>query len=130
MLPRGHPPIGWASAGAGPGSGGIPSGAVGIDHFGEQLDSLHAISVEIVSLRDLEKIYRRALASCLALTESEVGFIGLLSDPPDYLDLVAVDGLVVFDLAFYQQFRRMPVRSSVFGVTLVEERSYISNDVD
>jgi signal transduction histidine kinase len=103
---------------------------VGIDHFGEQLDSLHAISVEIASLRDLEKIYRRALAYCLALTESEVGFIGLLSDPPDYLDLVAVDGLVVFDLAFYQQFRRMPVRSSVFGVTLVEERSYISNEVD
>jgi signal transduction histidine kinase len=103
---------------------------VGIDRSGEELESLHAISVEIASLRDLEKIYRRALDYCLALTDSEVGFIGLLSDPPDYLDLVAVDGLVLFDLDFYQQFRRMPVRSSVFGVTLVEERPYISNDVD
>jgi signal transduction histidine kinase len=103
---------------------------VGIDRSGEELESLHAISVEIASLRDLEKIYRRALDYCLALTDSEVGFIGLLSDPPDYLDLVAVEGLVLFDIAFYQQFRRMPVRSSVFGVTLVEERPYISNDVD
>jgi signal transduction histidine kinase len=103
---------------------------VGTDRSGEELESLHAISTEIASLRELETIYRRALAYCLALTDSEVGFIGLLSDPPDYLDLVAVDGLVLFDLAFYQQFRRMPVRSSVFGVTLVEERPYISNDVD
>src|ERR1700736_4864605 len=96
----------------------------------EQLDSLHAISVEIASLRDLTQIYQRALAYCLALPGSEIGFIGLLPDPPVFMDLVAVDGLVVFDVAFYEQFRRMPVRTSVFGVTLVEERPYISNDAD
>jgi signal transduction histidine kinase len=100
------------------------------DRSAEQLDSLHAMSLDIASLRELPQIYRRALAYCLDLTDSDMGFIGLLSDPPDYLDLVAVDGLVLFDVAFYEQFRRMPVRSSVFGVTLVEERPYISNDVD
>jgi signal transduction histidine kinase len=103
---------------------------MGSTRFRQQLESLHSISVEIASLRELEEIYGRALTYCLELTDSAMGFIGLVDDARQFLDLVAVQGFRPSDPQFYQRFRRMPVRASVFGVTIVEERSSISNDVD
>jgi signal transduction histidine kinase len=103
---------------------------VGSTRFREQLESLHAISVEIASLRELEEVYGRALTYCLELTDSAMGFIGLLDDGRQLLDLVAVQGFRPSDPQFYQRLRRMPVRASVFGVAIVEERSTISNEVD
>jgi signal transduction histidine kinase len=98
--------------------------------FGQQLDSLHAISVEIAALRSLSEIYDRALGYCLELTESEMGFIDLLVAGRDEMDVVAVKGFQPSDPGFYERNRRMPVRPSVFGVTITEERSNISNDVE
>jgi GAF domain-containing protein len=98
--------------------------------FREQLDSLHSISVEIASLHELPQVYKAALAYCLGLTGSQLGFIGLLSQKREYLDLVAVIGFEPTDPSFFDRYRVMPVRRSVFGVTIVDERPHVSNDVD
>ena len=97
--------------------------------FREQLNSLHSISVEIASLRELPEIYKRALAYCMELTRSELGFIDLLSKSGEYMDIVAVKGFVPSDPTFHDRYRVMPVRRSVFGVTIIDQRPYISNDV-
>ena len=58
----------------------------------EQLDSLYTISVEIAALRDLPQIYDRALSHCLALTDSQMGFIGLLNEGAVDMEVVAIKG--------------------------------------
>ena len=95
----------------------------------EQLESLHSISVEIASLRELSEVQDRALSYCLELTRSEFGFVGLLNDQRHHLDVTAIKGFSPSDPRFYERFRLIPVRPSVFGVTITEERSNISNDV-
>jgi hypothetical protein len=50
------------------------------ERWQEQLESLHAISVKIASLRQLDQVMDRALDYCLQLTESEFGFVGLIDD--------------------------------------------------
>lgn len=95
----------------------------------EQLDSLHAISVEIAALRDMDQIHDRALTYCLDLTGSQFAFTGLLTDGSSRLDVAAIKGFEPVSQDFYEKFHLMVVRSSVFGVTLVEHRATISNDV-
>jgi GAF domain-containing protein len=91
---------------------------------------LYGISVQIASLRGLSEIYDLALTHCLALTRSEMGFIDLLSDDRIEMDVVAVKGFAPPDPKFYERFKRMPVRSSVFGRVIIEGRPRISNDVE
>ena len=93
------------------------------------LESLHAISVEIASLRELPEVYDRALTYCLDLTHSEIGFIILLSHNRQFCDVVAVKGFQPGDDEFYERFRVVPVRRSVFGIVMIEDRPHISNDV-
>ncbi|HEX3607288.1 MAG TPA: GAF domain-containing protein [Candidatus Dormibacteraeota bacterium] len=95
----------------------------------EQLESLHAISIEVASLRELSEVQDRALGYCLELTSSEFGFVGLLDDTRSQLDVAAIKGFLPSDPRFYERFRLIPVRPSVFGVVITEERSNISNDV-
>ncbi|MCU1427854.1 MAG: two-component sensor histidine kinase [Actinomycetia bacterium] len=102
---------------------------VGSDDLGKQLDSLHAISVEIAALHDISDINKRALHYCLSLTSSEYAFTGLLVDGPRVMDVAAVEGFEPVDESFYALFHLMAVRSSVVGVTIREGRPYISNDV-
>jgi len=97
--------------------------------FGDELDSLHAISVQIAALRDVSEIYDRALSYCLDLTGSAMGFVGLLGDDGYAMDVVAVKGFQATDPDFYSRFRQIPARPSVFGVVITEQRSTISNDV-
>jgi signal transduction histidine kinase len=97
--------------------------------LGDQLDSLHAISVEIAALRDVQEIYRRALDYCLQLTGSEMGFVDLLNEDGYAMDVVAIKGFRPASPEFYERFRSMPVRPSVFGVVITENRPHISNDV-
>lgn len=97
--------------------------------FREQLESLHSISIEIASLRELSEVQDRALSYCLELTSSEFGFVGLLNEERNHLDVTAITGFLPSDPRFYERFRLIPVRPSVFGVTITEERSHISNDV-
>lgn len=98
--------------------------------FREQLDSLYAMSVDVAAQRDLDAVYDRALSYCLELTASAMGFIDLVNEQRVDMDVVAIKGFEPSDPAFFDRFRRMPVRPSVFGVVITEERSHISNDVE
>lgn len=94
----------------------------------QQLESLYAISVEIAGLHQTSEVMDRALEHCLRLTDSAFGFVGLL-DTPSRLDVAAIKGFVPDDNAFWQRFRSIPIRPSVFGIVVIEGRSRISNDV-
>jgi DNA-binding CsgD family transcriptional regulator/signal transduction protein with GAF and PtsI domain len=98
--------------------------------FRDQLESLYGISVQIASLRDLSEVYDLALTFCLALTSSEMGFVDLLNEDRIDMDVVAVKGFTPPDPNFYERFKRMPVRPSVFGIVITEGRPNISNDVE
>ena len=86
--------------------------------------------MQIASLRILPEIYDLALTYCLAFTESETGFIGLVNEGRVDMDLVAVKGFAPPDPKFFERFRRMPLRPSVFGVVITEGRPNISDDVE
>ena len=86
--------------------------------------------MQIASLRILPEIYDLALTYCLALTESETGFIGLVNEGRVDMDLVAVKGFAPPDPKFFERFRRMPLRPTVFGIVITEGRPNISDDVE
>ena len=96
--------------------------------FRQQLESLYSISIEIAQLHELPPVLDRALGYCLDLTASDFGFVGLLNGS-DQLDVAAIKGFQPSDPRFYERFRLIPVRPSVFGVVITEGRSNISNDV-
>lgn len=99
------------------------------DALHEQLESLHAISVEIAALREMAEIHDRALGYCLKLTDSEFAFTGLLADDARSMDVAATKGFQPASPDFYDRFRQIPVRSNVFGLAITEQRPTISNDV-
>src|SRR6202140_2132751 len=96
--------------------------------FRQQLESLYSISIEIARLHELQKVLDRALAFCLDLTQSAFGFIGLLNGSAQ-MDVAAINGFEPLDPNFYDNFRLIPVRPSVFGVVITNQASKISNDV-
>ena len=96
--------------------------------FRQQLESLYSISIEISRLHELPPVLDRALGYCLELTASSFGFIGLLNGN-EQMDVAAIKGFEPSDPRFYENFRLIPVRPSVFGVVITNQRSKISNDV-
>jgi signal transduction histidine kinase len=96
--------------------------------FRQQLESLYSISIEIARLHEMPQVLDRALGYCLELTLSAFGFIGLLSGDQQ-MDVAAIKGFEPSDPSFYENFRLIPVRPSVFGVVITNRRSNISNDV-
>jgi signal transduction histidine kinase len=96
----------------------------------EQLQLLHAVSVDIAALRNLQEVYDRTLTYCLQLTGSEMGAIVLLNDRDDEMEVVAVKGFEPSDPSFLERFRTIPVRPSLFGLVIIEARSRISNRVE
>ena len=96
--------------------------------FRQQLESLYSISIEISRLHEMPPVLDRALGYCLELTQSAFGFIGLLSGD-EQMDVAAIKGFEPSDPHFYEKFRLIPVRPSVFGVVITNRRSKISNDV-
>jgi len=96
--------------------------------FRQQLESLYSISIEISRLHEMPQVLDRALSFCLELTLSEFGFIGLLNGN-EQMDVAAIKGFEPSDPSFYENFRLIPVRPSVFGVVITNQRSKISNDV-
>jgi GAF domain-containing protein len=97
--------------------------------FRQQLESLYSISIEIARLHEMQQVLDRALGFCLDLTQSAFGFIGLLVNDSREMDVAAIKGFEPSDPNFYENFRLIPVRPSVFGVVITNERSNISNDV-
>jgi signal transduction histidine kinase len=96
--------------------------------FRQQLESLYSISIEISRLHEMPPVLDRALGYCLELTQSAFGFIGLLSGDQQ-MDVAAIKGFEPSDPHFYENFRLIPVRPSVFGVVITDRHSNISNDV-
>ena len=96
--------------------------------FRQQLESLYSISIEIARLHELQQVLDRALAFCLDLTQSAFGFVGLLNGSAQ-MDVAAIKGFEPLDPNFYDNFRLIPVRPSVFGVVITNQASKISNDV-
>ncbi len=94
----------------------------------DELDSLYAMSVEIAGLRKLNQVLDRTLDYCLQLTASEFGFVGLIDDPK-FLDVAAIKGFLPDRPEFWEQFRRIPIRRTIFGVVVIEGRPNLSNDV-
>jgi signal transduction histidine kinase len=97
--------------------------------FRQQLESLYSISIEIARLHEMQQVLDRALGFCLDLTQSAFGFIGLLVNEGREMDVAAIKGFAPSDPNFYENFRLIPVRPSVFGVVITNEHSNISNDV-
>src|SRR5487761_1818429 len=97
--------------------------------FRQQLESLYSISIEISRLHEMQQVHDRALGFCLDLTQSAFGFIGLLVNEGREMDVAAIKGFEPLDPKIYDNFRLIPVRPSVFGVVITNERSKISNDV-
>jgi signal transduction histidine kinase len=96
--------------------------------FRQQLESLYSISIEIARLHEMPQVLDRALGYCLELTQSAFGFIGLLNGS-EQMDVAAIKGFEPSDPHFYENFRLIPVRPSVFGVVITNSHSKISNDV-
>jgi signal transduction histidine kinase len=96
--------------------------------FRQQLESLYSISIEVSRLHELPQVLDRALGRCLDLTQSAFGFIGLLNGS-EQMDVAAIKGFEPSDPRFYEKFRLIPVRPSVFGVVITDQHSKISNDV-
>lgn len=96
--------------------------------YRQQLESLYSISIEIARLHEMPQVLDRALGCCLELTGSAFGFIGLLNGR-DEMDVAAIKGFEPSDPDFYDNFRLIPVRPSVFGVVIIDGHSNISNDV-
>jgi len=97
--------------------------------FRQQLESLYSISIEIARLHEMPQVLDRAMGYCLELTQSAFGFIGLLNEQNDQMDVAAIKGFEPSDPSFYEKFRLIPVRPSVFGLVIIDGRSRISNDV-
>ncbi len=98
------------------------------DDWQAQLESLYAMSVEIAGLRELSAVMDRALEYCLDLTASTFGFVGLV-DGPETMDVAAIRGFVPDRPDFYERFRKIPIRRTIFGIVILEGRPNISNDV-
>jgi signal transduction histidine kinase len=96
--------------------------------FRQQLESLYSISIEISRFHEMQQVLDRALGYCLELTQSAFGFIGLLNGN-EQMDVAAIKGFEPSDPRFYEKFRLIPVRPSVFGVVITNQSSKISNDV-
>src|SRR5689334_363693 len=97
--------------------------------FRQQLESLYSISIEIARLHEMPQVLDRAMGYCLELTQSSFGFIGLLNEQNDQMDVAAIKGFEPSDPSFYEKFRLIPVRPRVFGLVIIDGRSRISNDV-
>lgn len=98
------------------------------DGFGQQLESLYAISIEIAKLHEVPKVLDLALGYCLDLTGSEFGFFGLLNQAGDMMDVAAIRGFEPPDPTFYDRFRLIPVRQNLLGIVIREGSGRISND--
>jgi GAF domain-containing protein len=80
-------------------------------------------------LHELHPVLDRTLAHCLSLTRSKFGFVGLTDQSGEMMDVAAIKGFQPSDPTFYDRFRMIPVRPTIFGVALREGRVSISNDV-
>jgi signal transduction histidine kinase len=99
----------------------------GVVSYQHKLESLYQLAIEVVALRDLQLVLDTSLSHCLALTQSQFGFIGLTTEDDSALDLVAIQGFEA-EPEFYDRFHLIPLRRNLFGNTILENRPVRSQD--
>ena len=99
----------------------------GVISYQHKLESLYQLAIEVVALRDLQLVLDTSLSQCLALTQSQFGFIGLTTEDGSALDLVAIQGFKA-EPEFYDRFHLIPLRRNIFGNTILENRPVRSED--
>ncbi len=93
----------------------------GVVSYQSKLESLYQLALEVVTLGDLQHVLDTSLRHCLTLTRSQFGFIGLTAEDSEALDIVAIQGFEA-EYEFYEQLRLIPLRHSIFGRVVLEER--------
>lgn len=89
--------------------------------------SPYQLAIEVVALRDLQLVLDTSLSHCLTLTQSQFGFIGLVTEDGKALDLAAIQGFEA-ERAFYDRFHLVPLHRNIFGNTILENRPVRSLD--
>lgn len=93
----------------------------------KRLQALYRLSMELTALQSLDSVLHIALKHCLALTGSQFGFIGLVKESGEAMDVVAVQGFHA-DSTFYDKYRLIPLRPNIFASVVIENRSLRSVD--
>ena len=93
----------------------------------QRLQALYDMAVELSALRSLESVLDTALQHCLALTESQFGFIGLNTADSKAMDVVAIQGFHPTS-NFYKENRMIPLRPNIFARVVLENRPISSAD--
>lgn len=96
-------------------------------HPTERLHALYQLAVELSALNSSEKVLSTALRQCLELTDSQFGFIGLVSEDQQALDVVAIEGFHPA-AAFYEHYHLIPLRPNIFARVVLEDRPLRSED--
>lgn len=99
---------------------------VNVQHH-DRLQALYQMAVELSALRSLESVLDTALQHCLALTDSEFGFVGLTTPNGKAMDVVATRG---FHPAgqFYKEHHLIPLRPNIFACVVLDDRPVRSSD--
>ncbi|MCB8944397.1 MAG: GAF domain-containing sensor histidine kinase [Ardenticatenaceae bacterium] len=85
----------------------------------QRLQALYDMAVELSALRSLESVLDTALQHCLALTESQFGFVGLTTPNGQAMDVVAINGFHP-SANFYKENHIIPLRPSIFARAVLE----------
>ncbi len=94
----------------------------------QRLQALYDMAVELSALRSMKSVLDTALQHCLALTESQFGFIGLtMPNNSQALDVVAMQGFHPSP-HFYDEHHLIPLRPNIFARAVLENRPVLSAD--
>jgi signal transduction histidine kinase len=94
----------------------------------KRLRALYHLAVELSALHTMESVLKTALRHCLELTDSQFGFIGLITPNGKAMDVVEVQGFQAAE-HFYNHFHVIPLRPNIFARVVLENRSVRSEDV-
>ncbi len=87
----------------------------------DTLDALTDLVLEVSSQRNVGDVLEVALRQCLSLTGSQFGFVGLVSEGRDILEIVAIHGFHPAP-TFYAEHREIPLRPNLFNTVILEDR--------
>ena len=97
------------------------------DQSQERLRALYDLSLELSSEQSVESVLSTALRQCLALTESEFGFIGLVVRERPVMEIAAIQGFHPAK-SFFADYRFIPMRPNIFANSVLENRAVRSED--
>lgn len=87
----------------------------------DRLDALTDFVLEVSAQRNVGDVLDVALRQCLRLTGSEFGFVGLVGEDGQDMEIVAIRGFHPAP-SFYAQHRVIPLRPNVFARVVLDDR--------